>query len=148
MKKILLGFLFIFCLAGCNKTPEVVDSQGRALNFSDYQGKWLVINYWATWCKPCLEELPELNALYASHPEQLMVIGVSFDNLSSNEIQKFAQPLQLRFPLLSRLPDEKFGIKDIPTLPVTFLISPQGKLTQTLYGAQTQSSLLTRMGLK
>ncbi|HVV67433.1 MAG TPA: TlpA disulfide reductase family protein [Gammaproteobacteria bacterium] len=150
MKKLFLTIILILaCFASaCNKQPDAVDSQGKAISFSDYRGKWLVVNYWATWCKPCLTELPELNALYAAHQDKLVVLGISFDHLPNTEIQQFAQPLQLKFPLLSQFPTEKFGIKDIPTLPVTFLISPQGKLTQTLYGPQTKASLLTAMELK
>ena len=150
MKKIFLSVMLILaCLgSGCNKQPDAVDSQGNRLSFSDYRGKWLVVNYWATWCKPCLTELPELNALYSAYADKLVVLGVSFDHLPAAEIQQFAQPLHLKFPLLSQFPTEKFGIKDIPTLPVTFLISPQGKLAQTLYGPQTEASLLTAMGLK
>jgi peroxiredoxin len=148
MRLFLSLFIIVMGLYGCSKQPDAIDSHGKPLNFSDYRGKWLVVNYWATWCKPCLTELPELNALYQTHADKLLILGVNFDHLPAAEIQKFAEPLQLKFPLLSQFPLEKYGIKDIPTLPVTFLISPEGKLAQALYGPQTSTNLLVAMELQ
>ena len=134
-----------------NLDAELTDSHHRPIHLSDYRGKWLVINYWATWCQPCLTELPELNQLYLNHElnhgKQVSVLAVNFDGLSHDEINQFAHRLQLKLPLLSRFPIGQYGVENIPTLPVTFLISPQGKLSKTLYGQQTQASLLHEMGI-
>lgn len=77
-----------------------------------------------------------------------MVLGVNFDALPHAEIEKFTKPMHLQFPLLSQFPIEKFEIKDIPSLPVTFLINPKGRLQRTLYGPQTVDSLKSHITLK
>jgi peroxiredoxin len=141
-QKSLYWLILVLLLLGCKPTADLQDSQGNSLYLSAYKGKWLVINYWATWCHPCLNELPELNALYQQHKNTLMVIGVNFDGLPNAEIRRFAQPLHLTFPLTSQFPLNKFGIKeDIASLPMTFLISPHGRLEKTVYGPQTQVRL-------
>lgn len=141
---ILLFSLFVCLLTGCHSS-DLTDSKGNALHLKDYQGKWLVINYWATWCKPCLTELPELNNLYISHRNRLIVLGVNFDQLPNQDIEQFNQSLHLEFPLISQFPAERWGIKDIPTLPATFIITPEGKSLPPLYGPQTQATLLKTM---
>lgn len=143
----LLAVIACFILVSCKQAPDAVDSSGTPIKFSEYKGKWLVINYWATWCEPCRRELPELNKLSQSKSAQLIVLGVNFDALPNHEIQIFANSLGLNFPLLHQFPKEKFGIENIPVLPTTFLISPQGKLVATLQGPQTEASLLKAMSL-
>lgn len=150
MRRFKLCFWFLFIslsLLGACSYPDSHDSTGKKISVSDYKGKWVVLNYWASWCKPCMVELPELNQLYKKYNNQVMVLAINFDSLPDVEINNFAQSLQLDFPLLSQFPKEKWGIAEIPTLPVTFLISPEGKLTATLYGPQTQASLAQAMQL-
>lgn len=138
--------LFTFILTACRQ-PDLTDSQDNPIHLSDYRGKWLVVNYWATWCQPCVHELPELNGLYLSHSDQVMVLAVNFDSLPHHEINQFTQALHLKIPFLSRFPAEKYGITEISALPVTFLISPEGKLIETLHGPQTQAGLAKALGI-
>lgn len=133
-------------LLGCGQSsPDGVDVNEAPVNISSYQGKWVVVNYWAIWCKPCLEELPELNKLYKNHKDKVMVLGVSFDVLPNDNISTFAKSLHLTFPMLTRFNLEKFGVDNIPTLPVTFLFSPEGELVKTLSGPQTEETLLEQL---
>jgi len=136
------SFLLGLSLTACHNTPDAVDNTGKPIYLADYHGKWVVVNYWATWCQPCLTELPVLNALQAQHADKMVVLGVSFDGLSNTDLQRFANTQHLTLPLLSNFPIAKFGIDEIPSLPVTFIITPQGKLAKTLYGPQTKESLL------
>lgn len=140
-----LVLFFLLCLTACHNPKDATDIQGRSVYLSEYHGKWIFLNYWATWCQPCMTELPELNAFYQQHTDQLVVLGVNFDGLPNADIQKFSNSLHLTFPLFSSFPHEKFGIHDISSLPVTFVITPQGKLLTTLYGPQTTASLLKSM---
>ncbi len=146
-KSIILILLFGFCigLTACKRGVDVIDAQGHKIRMVDYHDKWVVINYWATWCKPCLTELPELNTLYHTHTDKVVVLGVSFDGLSNAQIGEFAASLKLDFPMLSQFPIAKWGVNDISSLPVTFIVDPRGKLSQTLFGPQTQQSLLKAM---
>jgi peroxiredoxin len=143
MKKYLAVLLALFIsLSACQRNADATDSTGKPIHLADFQGKWLVVNYWATWCKPCLVELPELNQLAANHADQVAVLGVSFDGLPNADIQTFAKSVNVQFPMLAQFPMTRFGVTDIPSLPVTFIINPQGKLVNTLYGPQTQGSIL------
>lgn len=138
-----LGFtILLICLSACQKTPDITDSNNHPIYLSEYKDKWMVINYWATWCKPCLVELPELNEFHAKYSDKVAVLGVSFDGLINTDIKRFADKLHLTFPMLSSFPNKKFGIEEIPSLPTTFIIDPQGKLSKILYGPQTQENLL------
>jgi len=144
-RNFVVAFLILLLIAGCKK-PDAYDTRGNPVRIADYQGKWVIINYWAPWCKPCLKEMPELNNLYLTYKSRLMVFGVSFDQLSNEKINTFANKLGITFPVLQNFPIEKFGIQTIQTLPVTFIISPQGKLVKTLNGPQTQVDLEAAIG--
>ena len=99
----LLSFFLINC-AACVQKPQAVDIFGHPIQLTKFRGKWLVINYWAQWCPPCLTELPQLNAFSQEHGNVAVVLGVNFDHLPAETIQKFVQPLQLSFLLLSDFP--------------------------------------------
>jgi peroxiredoxin len=146
MRKFLL-ILLCLLMVGCNR-PDAYDAHDKPIRISDYKGKWVLINYWATWCKPCLKELPELDSTYLLNPDTVIVLGVSFDQLTNDAINRFGRKKRLNFPLLQSFPMEKFGVKEISSIPVTYLISPQGKLVATLNGPQTRADLEKAMGMK
>ncbi len=145
MKKLVYFCLAIYmalCIIGCQPSPDGYDIEGKPFSLSAYRGKWVIVNYWAPWCSPCLKELPELNAFYLSHKDNVVVLGVSFDDLSSQVIQNFAQKNQIDFPLIKQFAKEKWGIDHLSTLPVTLIFSPRHKLIKILNGPQTQNNLL------
>src|ERR1700730_5385107 len=122
----------------CTKAEELKDSHGHLIRLSDYQGKYLVVNYWATWCKPCITELPALNTFYKTHRDTVVVLGVNVDAFHAEKINSFVEKLALSFPLLSRFPLNQFTDQTIDALPTTFIFSPQRKLVKILYGPQTE----------
>ncbi len=134
-------------LVSCSKQADTMDSHGKPISLASYQGKWVVINYWATWCKPCVKELPDLNALYTEQKDKVMVLGVNYDKMENAEINQFAKKLGVTFPMLREFPIQKYGVKDITGLPTTFIFNPKGKLVDTLHGPQTQASLEKAMGI-
>lgn len=142
-QKYFLLALFTLFLLGCQQKTNIdtYDSKGNTVRLSDYRGKWVIINFWATWCSPCLTELPELNKLYQKYNDKLVVLGVNFDQLANTDIQAFAQKQALHFPLLSQFPLNKLGIKNVQTLPMTVVINQQGKVIQILHGPQTEKTL-------
>lgn len=143
----LISLALISFAAACSKQADSKDSKGHAIRLSDYDGKWVVINYWATWCKPCLKEMPALNALYLGNRDNVVVLGVSYDKLSNQEMNAFAKKLEIRYPLLSSFPLKKLGIERVDVLPITFIINPDGKLVKTLRGPQTEQQFRNVIGL-
>ena len=130
------AFIIVFfslALLGCSKTES---------HDITYKGHWVFVNYWANWCAPCMTELPELNQFYLKNKDKnVIVIGVSFDPKSQEDVNAFAKALNISFPMLTSFPLKKYGIEGINTLPVTFVINPQGDLVKTLHGPQTEESL-------
>ena len=99
-----------------------------------------MINYWAIWCAPCREEIPELNALDDS--TELMVFAVNYDGQNGEALQSQAAEMGINFPLLEQDPGAALGIERPRVLPTTLLVNPKGAVTDTLVGPQTQESLL------
>ena len=109
-------------------------------NLEQYHGQWLVINYWAEWCKPCAEEIPELNALDQRY-SQVTVVGVNYDGASGPTLKQQVEKLGVEFGTLEADPAETLGIPRPRVLPTTLILNPEGKLAATLVGPQTLISL-------
>lgn len=140
----ILPLLSLILLVACR--PDSRDVYNRPINFKDYKGKWLVINYFAPWCKPCIKELPQLNALYLFYKNKIMVFGVSYDTLKNEDIIAFANKTGITFPILTSFPLQKFTTTTIDAIPITFIISPDGKLNKILPGPQTLETFEKALG--
>ncbi len=141
-----------FMLTACNRETVVVgqvqDIAGHTFDLAAYRGKWVIINYWASWCAPCTKEIPELNAFYNAHGEkQALILGVNFDGLPSVELQQLVTKMNINYPVLSQDPKALLGIDNIPGLPVSYIISPKGRVVKALYGEQSKASLEAATGL-
>lgn len=149
MKKTLLIILLnlVIVCSGCSKNPDAYDSNGKPIQVNNYVGKWVIINYWAPWCKPCLTEMPTLETLSQNYPNKLVIIGVSFDGLSNDELNSLSKKLKITYALTSKFPIIKYGVRELPALPITFIINPEGKLVKTLLGPQTKEQFLEIMKL-
>lgn len=106
-------------------------------------GSWRLVNYWAIWCTPCREEIPELNAL--NHYEDITVLGVNYDGKLGDELGEHATALGIRFDLLHEDPSENLGTPRPQVLPTTLVISPDGAVLATLVGPQTTQAMLTKL---
>lgn len=125
-----------------NSQPDYTELSGKSGKFTDHRGKWMVINYWATWCKPCIEEIPELNRFAKDNADKVVVFAVDFDNAQGDKLIESSQKLGITFPILINDPHELLGFAKPYALPTTFIFNPDGQLQQTLLGPQTQQSLL------
>ena len=114
---------------------------GNVLRQADWDGKWVYINYWAEWCKPCAEEVPELNAFSKAHPD-VLVLGVNFDNAVPADQLRQANALRIEFALVGGEAVRQIFPHPLPQgLPATYVFSPDGKLVDTLQGPQTAVTL-------
>lgn len=136
--------ILIALLSGC--APDAVDSNGKPIRMSDYRGKWVVIHYWATWCSPCIQEIPDLIKLAKYYKSKVVVLGVNVDQLSNPVLNNLAQGYQVNYPFLQQFPIEKWGGKP-EKLPVTYIFDRSGRLFATLLGPQKLQNLQTTMNL-
>ncbi len=118
------------------------DMTGKQHTLGDYRGKWLIINYWATWCPPCLEEMPDLVNLYdARKNKDIMVIGVAFEYTSPKAVAAFVDDMLVSYPIV--LGDasiaKKLGKAEV--MPTTFIYNPAGKLVKTKRGLITRAMI-------
>ena len=113
--------------------------EGQAYKWRELHGQWVVVNYFASWCAPCLREMPELNQFAAEYP-QYPIFALSFDPKSAAELRTMAMQFQITFPVIAELDSAPW--QAIPsTLPHTIIIDPQGKVVAELKGEQSALGL-------
>jgi peroxiredoxin len=136
-------------LGGVNKlqgqpAPDfsLTEVDGKTVKLSDFHGKAVLLNFWATWCEPCKIEMPWFVDLQKKYgPQGLQVIGVAMDDASPKEIGEFAQKMSVNYPVLvgkDAVGDQYGGI---PYLPSTFYISRDGKVVDRVYGLVSRSEI-------
>lgn len=137
--KVVFIFSVIAFLMACSEA-ELHFSSGEKKALSDFQGDWLLINYWAGWCKPCIHEIPELNQIDAM--PGIRVFGYNFDHLTGNALKEEAARFNIAYASLVLKPEELFGQAVPGGIPATMLIDPDGMFREWLMGPQTKASIL------
>ena len=115
---------------------------GETMKLSDFQGKAVLLNFWATWCEPCKVEMPWFVDLQKKYgPQGLQVIGVAMDDASPKDIAAFAQKMGVNYPIL--IGKEEVGAQygGIEYLPSTFYISRDGKVLEHAFGLVSRSEI-------
>ena len=108
---------------------------------SGYKGKWVLVNYWATWCPPCLEEIPDLIALHENKKNNLVVLGVALDYRNAKQVTDFAEGLLVTYPIVLGSPKITNQIGPVQGLPTTYLFNPEGKLVAQQVGMITREAV-------
>jgi thiol-disulfide isomerase/thioredoxin len=117
------------------------DMQGKEQRLSEYRGKWVLLNFWATWCPPCLEEIPDLVEMHnARSATDFAVIGVAMSS-SRDSVISFGKQLEISYPIV--LGDDKTAaqIGRINALPTSYLYDPSGKLVSYQSGMVTREAI-------
>lgn len=142
VKALVLCFVTLVLLSA-NAQAEPVDftlpdMKGVEHKLSDYRGKWVVVNYWATWCPPCLTEIPELVDFHEDHKNRdAVVLGINFEDISLNGLKQFSEEYFMNYPVLRTKPGPSSALGPIPGLPTTFLVSPAGEVVARQVGPVT-----------
>ena len=119
---------------------ELKDTQGRVHRLADYRGRWVVVNFWATWCVPCIEEIPEIAAFQKDHP-RVVVIGVAVDAENEAKVKQFARKLGHDYPLVLSDESVEKQLGEPRALPTTRIYDPSGKVVYDRVGRMNRRSL-------
>jgi thiol-disulfide isomerase/thioredoxin len=120
----------------------LTDVYGNKANLSSFRGKWVVVNYWATWCPPCIVEMPELQAFHDAHADgDAIVIGINTELIGKQQLLNFLDDYFITYPVFVSKPTQKSELGLIPGLPTTFLVSPDGEVVARQIGPVTREMI-------
>ena len=155
MSRLTIVIFFSFFLSGMSSPPlrvggpapsfELKTLKGKIFKSSDLKNKAVILNFWATWCVPCIHEMPELNKAYTSFKnDDVEIIAINFAETRS-EVDEFVNKYHLEFPILL----DKYGDVSqdyrVRNLPVTYFISPDGIIMDLVLGGITQKLIETKL---
>jgi len=137
----LVGLLLALAASWAQADFKMTDTSGKSHTLSGYKGKWVLVNYWATWCPPCLEEIPDLIALHENKKNNLVVLGVALDYRNAKQVTDFAEGLLVTYPIVLGSPKITNQIGPVQGLPTTYLFNPEGKLVAQQVGMITREAV-------
>ena len=124
------------------------DLDGKPVSLSDFRGKWVIVNYWATWCPPCLDEIPDLVQLYEDNRDTLVVLGVDFEDVNIEYLKEFVDSHFMTYPVVHSEPLPVTPLGPVLGLPTTYIISPEGERIARQEGPVTRVAIESYLARK
>jgi thiol-disulfide isomerase/thioredoxin len=146
-----LAVAFAFAMPAQAAMPErptlhVTTLDGKTFDLAAQRGKWVIVNYWATWCVPCIKEMPDISRFVAAH-KNVEAIGLAYEDSEPADIKAFLAKHPVVYPIAQVTMDQPPKDFDEPRgLPTTYLISPDGKVAKHIVGPVTEASLAGLIG--
>jgi thiol-disulfide isomerase/thioredoxin len=135
-----LSALFLGLFVKHSLQYDFITLDGHKEKWSNSQGKWTVVNYFAEWCAPCLKEIPELNHFYQQTKQDTHIYAVSFDPLNSQQLIDLKSKYDIQFPILTTLNSMPWQ-QPPNSLPTTYILNADGQLMKQLKGEQSAEKL-------
>ncbi|RUL69711.1 TlpA family protein disulfide reductase [Dyella choica] len=125
---------------------KVTTLDGKPYDLAAERGHWVIVNFWATWCVPCIKEMPGISEFVKMHPN-VHAIGIAYDDTDPSDIRAFLSKHPVDFPVAQVTLDKPLTDFDEPLgLPTTWLIAPDGKVAKHFMGPITPASLSAAIG--
>jgi thiol-disulfide isomerase/thioredoxin len=122
-------------------TLHVTTLDGKTFDLAAQRGKWVIVNYWATWCVPCIKEMPDISRFVAAH-KNVVAIGLAYEDSEPADIKAFLAKHPVVYPIAQVTLEQPPKDFDEPRgLPTTYLIGPDGKVAKHIVGPVTEASL-------
>ncbi len=132
---------------GDSPTLKINLLSGEPYDLASRRGRWVVLNFWATWCAPCLKEMPELDAYDAKH-DDLDVVGLAYEEITPEDMRAFLEQRPVNYPIaIVDVYDPPAAFGTPRGLPMTYLIAPDGRVAERFVGPITGVDLDTAIKL-
>jgi thiol-disulfide isomerase/thioredoxin len=122
-------------------TLEVTTFDGKPYKLADHRGKWVVVNFWATWCEPCKKEIPDFNVLDEQRSD-IEFIGLAYEEIERADMEAFLKVIPINYPMAILDVYSPPADFDTPVgLPLTYVIAPDGKVASKFLGPVSMAEL-------
>jgi peroxiredoxin len=119
-----------------DKAPDftLLDSKGEKISLSDYKGKIVIVDFWATWCPPCRRGIPDLIDIQKEFRDKVVVLGISLDIDTKDKVIPFIESFGINYPVLFASPEVVQAYGNIDSIPTTFIIDKSGNIIDQYIG--------------